>query len=297
MSTPLTPYPAYLITLSTQLHQFLNTLELQLGELEETQQELNKAQTWLLQNSAPLYALTYISTVSTYLANQYQAILQLTRITSQLLAVIQALLHSHPDPPWDQSNLPRSPTSPSSLYTGFFYLCPPCPTPLSSKPKFPTMSQSNGNRFLPLQDDEEEVIMDGNPQVDNPDGWNDDISLPSSTSGTPAQGASREKLQYRRRKKDKKDKLVGKVKKKKTSLKIKHLPESTPPTPAGPDWCLKEAERLWTTSNLGVPSVLSSLQEAAIRIGFPLSTFKTVDTMPSMGRGKLLSKSIRHCLR
>lgn len=99
MSTPLTPYPAYLITLSTQLHQFLNTLELQLGELEETQQELNKAQTWLLQNSAPLYALTYISTVSTYLANQYQAILQLTRITSQLLAVIQALLHSHPDPP------------------------------------------------------------------------------------------------------------------------------------------------------------------------------------------------------
>jgi hypothetical protein len=68
--------------------------------------------------------------------------------------------------------------------------------------------------------------------------------LPSSTSGTPAQGATREKLQYRRRKKDKKDKLVGKVKKKKTSLKIKHLPESTPPTPAGLDWCLKEAERL-----------------------------------------------------
>jgi hypothetical protein len=32
------------------------------------------------------------------------------------------------------------------------------------------MSQSNGNRFLPLQDDEEEVIMDGNPQVDNLDG-------------------------------------------------------------------------------------------------------------------------------
>jgi hypothetical protein len=81
------------------------------------------------------------------------------------------------------------------------------------------MSQSNGNRFLPLQDDEEEVIMDGNPQVDNLDGWNDDISLPSSTSGTPAQGASREKLQYRRRKRTRKTNWREKLRRRRLAWK------------------------------------------------------------------------------
>jgi hypothetical protein len=65
MTTPLTPYPAYLRALRTDLRQFLTTLETRLAELEETQQELYEAQTWLIQSSAPLYMLAYISTVST----------------------------------------------------------------------------------------------------------------------------------------------------------------------------------------------------------------------------------------
>lgn len=73
---------------------FLNTLQEGLTELEAIQQELHDSQTYILQGSAPLDMLAQVQEAVTYLSNQHWAILQLTRIASNLLAVIQALLHS-----------------------------------------------------------------------------------------------------------------------------------------------------------------------------------------------------------
>jgi hypothetical protein len=50
----------------------------------------------------------------------------------------------------------------SGLYNSL-YSCPLCSAPSTTTLKYLTMSQSNGNRFLPLHDDEEEIVLDGNP--------------------------------------------------------------------------------------------------------------------------------------
>jgi hypothetical protein len=75
--------------LQTDLRQFLNTPHTHLQELEEAQEELYEAQTWLLQNSAPLYILANQETAVTYLSNHHHALIQLNRITSHLLAIVQ----------------------------------------------------------------------------------------------------------------------------------------------------------------------------------------------------------------
>jgi hypothetical protein len=91
------PTLAYLRFLKGQLSRFLNTLQERLNELETVQQELYNAQTYLLQESAPL--LAQVREAVNYLSNQHWAILQLTRIASHLRAVIQALLHSTNETP------------------------------------------------------------------------------------------------------------------------------------------------------------------------------------------------------
>ena len=68
---------------------------------EEAKAELYEAQTWLLQNGAPLCILANQDTASTYLSNHHLALVELLRITSHLSAVVQALLYSieEPSPP------------------------------------------------------------------------------------------------------------------------------------------------------------------------------------------------------
>jgi hypothetical protein len=51
------------------------------------------------------------------------------------------------------------------------------------------MSLITGNRYSPLQDDDEEVI-DKKPQTTQSNGWQDDLLLPTSTSGELTNGAT-----------------------------------------------------------------------------------------------------------
>jgi hypothetical protein len=69
-----------------------------LEQIEEAQAELYDAQTWLLENGAPLCILANQNTASTYLSNHHLALVELLRITSHLLAVVQALLYSGTEP-------------------------------------------------------------------------------------------------------------------------------------------------------------------------------------------------------
>jgi hypothetical protein len=75
-----------------------------LEQIEEAQAELYNAQTWLLENGAPLCILADQNTASTYLSNHHLALVELLRITSHILAVVQALLYS--------GTKPTSPTTP-----------------------------------------------------------------------------------------------------------------------------------------------------------------------------------------
>jgi hypothetical protein len=88
------PTFAYLRFLETEIRQFLNTLQERLNELEVVQQELREVQTFLLERETDLDILDQIGQAVTYLSEQQWAILQLTRIASNLLAVVQALLFS-----------------------------------------------------------------------------------------------------------------------------------------------------------------------------------------------------------
>jgi len=117
----MTPRPqptlAYLRLLEGQISRFLNTLQERLNELETVQQELYDAQTYLLQESAPLEVLAQVREAVNYLSNQHWAILQLTCIASHLWAVIQALLHSTNETPWAKNGFVVQ----TSLLTVFFF--------------------------------------------------------------------------------------------------------------------------------------------------------------------------------
>jgi hypothetical protein len=76
------------------LQRFLRTLHTCLEQLEEAQTEIYEAQTWLLENNAPLCILANQDKADTYLSNHHLALIELIRIKTHLLAVIQALLHS-----------------------------------------------------------------------------------------------------------------------------------------------------------------------------------------------------------
>jgi hypothetical protein len=101
MSLPTNLSPAYLRVLRADLQQFTTTLLTRLEQIETAKEELYKAQTWLLQNGAPLCILANQNTASNYLSNHHLALVELLRITSHLLAVVQALLYSvaEPTPP------------------------------------------------------------------------------------------------------------------------------------------------------------------------------------------------------
>jgi hypothetical protein len=76
------------------LHCFKATLLTRLEQIEAAQAELYEAQTWLLENSAPLCILANQNTASNYLSNHYLALVELLRISSHLTGVVQALLYS-----------------------------------------------------------------------------------------------------------------------------------------------------------------------------------------------------------
>jgi hypothetical protein len=99
MSSASTLSLTYFWTLQTDLCNYLDILQTRLDKLEEVQQEIYDAQTYLLQNLAPLHVLAYVDTTVTYLSQQHQAIHQLIHITSNLLRIIQALIHSGASPP------------------------------------------------------------------------------------------------------------------------------------------------------------------------------------------------------
>ena len=101
MPSQINPSPAYLRVLREDLRQFTTTLLTRLEQIEEAKAELYEAQTWLLQNGAPLCILANQNTASTYLSNHHLALVELLRIASHLSAVVQALLYSieEPNPP------------------------------------------------------------------------------------------------------------------------------------------------------------------------------------------------------
>jgi hypothetical protein len=69
-----------------------------LEQLENAQAEINDAQTWLLENEAPMFILANQNTAITYLSNHHLALIELMRHITHLLAVIQALLYSGTEP-------------------------------------------------------------------------------------------------------------------------------------------------------------------------------------------------------
>jgi hypothetical protein len=86
------PTFTYLRFLEAEISQFLNTLQVRLNELEVVHQEAREVQTFLIEHEADLDILQQIGQTVTYRSEQQWAILQLTRIASNLLAVVQALL-------------------------------------------------------------------------------------------------------------------------------------------------------------------------------------------------------------
>ena len=85
MTSPISPSVAYLRILQRDLRRFTTTLLTRLEQIEEAQAELYNAQTWLLENGAPLCILADQNTASTYLSNHHLALVELLRITSHLL--------------------------------------------------------------------------------------------------------------------------------------------------------------------------------------------------------------------
>jgi hypothetical protein len=98
MTSPITPSVAYLRVIQTDLRRFTATLLTRLEQIEAAQAELYEAQTWLLQNGAPLCILANQNTASNYLSNHHLALVELLRISSHLSAVVQALLYSTAEP-------------------------------------------------------------------------------------------------------------------------------------------------------------------------------------------------------
>jgi len=94
MPSQINPSPAYLRVLQADLRQFTTTLLTQLEQIEEAKAEIYEAQTWLLQNGAPLCILANQNIASTYLSNHHLALVELSE-------VVQALLYSieEPNPP------------------------------------------------------------------------------------------------------------------------------------------------------------------------------------------------------
>jgi hypothetical protein len=91
------PTFTYLRFLEAEISPFLNTLQVRLNELEVIHQETREVQTFLIEREADLNILQQIGQTVTYLSEQQWAILQLMRIASNLLAVVQALLFSGTD--------------------------------------------------------------------------------------------------------------------------------------------------------------------------------------------------------
>ena len=58
-------------------------------QLEEARTEIYNAQTWLLENNAPLFILANQDKGITYLSNHHLALIELIRITTYLLAVFR----------------------------------------------------------------------------------------------------------------------------------------------------------------------------------------------------------------
>jgi hypothetical protein len=92
MTLELNPTVTYLRALQTDLSRFRAILYTRLEQLEEAQTEIYDTQTWLLENNAPLFILANQSTAVPYLSNHSLALIELKGITTDLLAVIQALL-------------------------------------------------------------------------------------------------------------------------------------------------------------------------------------------------------------
>jgi hypothetical protein len=88
------PTFAYLRFLEAEISQFLNILQVRLNEVEVVQQEIQEVQSFLIECEADLDILQQNGQAVTYLLEQQWAILQLTCIASNLLAVVQALLFS-----------------------------------------------------------------------------------------------------------------------------------------------------------------------------------------------------------
>jgi hypothetical protein len=84
----------YLRFLEAEISQFLNTLQVRLNELAVVLQEIQEVQSFLIEREADLDILQQIGQAVIYLSEQQWAILQLTRIASNLLAVVQALRFS-----------------------------------------------------------------------------------------------------------------------------------------------------------------------------------------------------------
>jgi hypothetical protein len=98
MTLSISPSVAYLRILQQDLRRFTTTLLTRLEQIKEAQAERYGVQTWLLENGAPLCILANQNTASTYLSNHHLALVELLRITSHLLAVVQALLYSGTEP-------------------------------------------------------------------------------------------------------------------------------------------------------------------------------------------------------
>jgi hypothetical protein len=197
------------------LRQFTTTLLTPLEQIEAAQAALYEAQTWLLENSAPLCILANQNTASNHLSNHHLG-------PSPPVFCHQTYSTKHAI---NSISFPRFNSNPQWQLTST------------------AMSLITGNRFSPLQDDKEE-FFDENPQAKQSDGWQDVILIPSSTNSEIVSGATSASPKPRRSKKDKRDKAGEKAKKKKTSLKVRCIPKSTPPILSGPAWCAKEVEWL-----------------------------------------------------
>jgi uncharacterized circularly permuted ATP-grasp superfamily protein len=98
MTSTVNPTIAYLQAIQADLRRILATLNTRLEQLENALAEIYDAQTWLLENGAPMFILANQNTAVTYLSNHHLALIELIRHITHLLTVIQALLHSGTEP-------------------------------------------------------------------------------------------------------------------------------------------------------------------------------------------------------
>jgi hypothetical protein len=139
----------------------------------------------------------------------------------------------------------------------------------------PLLSQAFSNHFTSLAT-EKENVPDENQQAEGwadafsmRNGWGDDISIHSSSSPKESQ---KERAQGKPTQEP-----VKTIRKKRQKLKNK-IPKH-PKHLGGPEQCQKEA------AQFGALSSLSSLQSAALKIGFPVKYMQPVSLVPSLGRG------------